>query len=96
MRSGLWGHKESDTTERLNWTEEMWQEAWVRSLGQEDLMEEERAMHSSIFAWEIPWTEEPGGLPAMEVTKSPSQLSNWAWMQNEGYIAVSQMSVFFN
>ena len=39
-------------------------------------MEEERAMHSSIFAWEIPWTEEPGGLPAMEVTKSPSQLSN--------------------
>ena len=34
------------------------QETWVRSLGQEDLLEEEMATHSSIFAWEIPWTEE--------------------------------------
>ena len=35
---------------------------WVQSLGWEDPLEEERATHSSIFAWEIPWTEEPGGL----------------------------------
>ena len=34
----------------------------VRSLGQEDPLEEETATHSSILAWEIPWTEEPGGL----------------------------------
>ena len=33
-----------------------------RSLGQEDLLEEEMATHSSILAWRIPWTEEPGGL----------------------------------
>ena len=37
----------------------------VQSLGQEDLLEEEMATHSSILAWEIPWTEEPGGLRFM-------------------------------
>ena len=39
----------------------MW-EAWVRSLGQEDPLEKEMATHSSILAWRMPWTEEPGGL----------------------------------
>ena len=38
---------------------------WVRSLGQEDALEEEMATHSSILAWKIPWTEDPGGLPSM-------------------------------
>ena len=38
------------------------QETQVRSLGQEDPLEKEMATHSSILAWEIPWTEEPGGL----------------------------------
>ena len=38
------------------------QETWVRSLGREDPLEEEMATCSSIPAWEIPWTEEPGGL----------------------------------
>ena len=37
-------------------------EMWVRSLGQEDPLEKEMATHSSILAWRIPWTEEPGGL----------------------------------
>ena len=37
-------------------------EAWVQSLGWEDPLEENMATHSSILAWEIPWTEEPGGL----------------------------------
>ena len=37
-------------------------ETRVLSLGREDPLEEERATHSSIFAWRIPWTEEPGGL----------------------------------
>ena len=38
------------------------QEMQVRFLGLEDLLEEEMATHSSILAWEIPWTEEPGRL----------------------------------
>ena len=37
-------------------------ETWVQSLGQEDPLEKEMATHSSILAWRIPWTEEPGGL----------------------------------
>ena len=41
------------------------QEMWVRSLGQEDPLEKEMATHSSILAWEIPWTQEPGGLQSM-------------------------------
>ena len=36
------------------------QETWVRSLGWEDSLEKEMATHSSILAWRIPWTEEPG------------------------------------
>ena len=42
------------------------QESWVRSLGWEDPLEKEMATHSSILAWRIPWTEEPGGLQSME------------------------------
>ena len=38
------------------------QETWVQSLDWEDPMEEGMATHSSILAWRIPWTEEPGGL----------------------------------
>ena len=41
------------------------QETWVRSLGQEYPLEKEMATHSSIHAWKIPWTEEPGGLQSM-------------------------------
>ena len=41
------------------------QETWVRSLGQEDPLGEEIASHSSILAWRISWTEEPGGLQSM-------------------------------
>ena len=41
------------------------QETWVRSLGQEDALEEEMATHSSILAWRIPGMGEPGGLPSL-------------------------------
>ena len=41
------------------------QETWVQSLGQEDPLEKETATHSSILAWKILWTEEPGGLQSM-------------------------------
>ena len=69
--------KESDTTERLNWTDyskwasqvsQWWrtrlpkQETPVWSLSGEDPVEKEMTTHSSILAWEIPWTEEPGEL----------------------------------
>ena len=48
------------------------QEMWVKSLGWEDPLEKKMATHSSITAWEIPWTEDPGGLQPMELQK------NWA------------------
>ena len=41
------------------------QETWVRSLGQEDPLEEEMATHFSVLAWRIPGTGEPDGLPSM-------------------------------
>ena len=46
----------------------------AQSLGREDLLEKEMASHSTIFAWEIPWTEKPGRLQPMELQKT--QLSN--------------------
>ena len=47
----------------------MW-ESWVQSPGLEDPLEKGMATHSSILAWRIPWTEEPGGLQSMGVTKN--------------------------
>ena len=46
------------------------QEMWVQFLGQEDPLEKEVATHSSFLAWEIPWTEEPGGLQSLELQKN--------------------------
>ena len=45
------------------------QESWVPFLGWEDPLEEEMATHSSILAWKIPWTEEPGGLQSIRSPK---------------------------
>ena len=45
------------------------QEMQVQSLGQEDPLEKEMATHSSILAWEIPWTEEPGGLQSKRLQR---------------------------
>ena len=50
--------------QRLKHLPPMW-ESWVRSLGQEDTLEKEMATHSSILAWRVPWTEEPGRLQSM-------------------------------
>ena len=52
------------------------QKKWVPSLDQEDPLEKEMATHSSILAWEIPWTEDPGGLQSMVSQKSWTGLSN--------------------
>ena len=53
---------------------------WVRSLGQEDPLEKGMAAYSTILAWEIPWTGDPGGLQLM-VMQSQMRLSNLACMQ---------------
>ena len=53
----------------------MW-ETWVQSLGKEDPLEKEMATPSSILAWRIPWTEEPGTLQSMGVSKSWTGLSD--------------------
>ena len=55
------------------------QEMRVRSLGWEDSLEEEIATHSSVLAWEIPWTEEPGSLQSMELQR----LSDYACMHTD-------------
>ena len=44
-------------------------ETWVRTLGREDLLENETATPSGILAWKIPWTEEPAGLQSMGLQK---------------------------
>ena len=52
------------------------QETWVQSLGWEDLLEKGMAIHSSILAWRIPWTEEPGRLQSMGLQKSDNSISH--------------------
>ena len=52
------------------------QEIWVQFLGQEDPLEEGMATHSSIFAWEIPWTEEPGRLLSTESQRVEHDLAH--------------------
>ena len=51
-------------------------ETWIRTMGWKDPLEEGMATHSSILAWEIPWTEEPGRLQSMESQKSWTKLSD--------------------
>ena len=55
----------SSSAVRIHLPMQEMQRKWVQSLGQEDPLEKEMATHSSIFAWRIPWTEEPGGLQSM-------------------------------
>ena len=50
------------------------QETQVQSLGQEDPLEEGMATHCSILAWEIPWTEEPGGLQSLRFPRAGHDL----------------------
>ena len=52
------------------------QETQVPSLSLEDPLEKELATHSSVLAWEIPWTEEPRGLQSMESQDSQTRLSD--------------------
>ena len=52
------------------------QEMWIQSLSLEEPLEKGMATHSSILGWEIPWTEEPGGLQSMGLQKSQTWLSD--------------------
>ena len=54
-------------------------ETWVRFLGQEDPLEEGMTTHSSILAWRIPWTEEPGGLQSTGSQSVRHDLSDSAY-----------------
>ena len=60
------------------------QETWVQSLSQEDPMEKEMATRSSMLAWEIPWTEEPGGLPSM----GSQRVATTEWLSAHTYARV--------
>jgi len=70
--SPLYSHKYTLRTDQLGVpggpmakTPSAMQEMWVRFLNQEDPLQKEMATYSSILAWRIPWTEEPGGLQSM-------------------------------
>ena len=60
------------------------QEAWVQSLCQEDHLKKEVAAHSSILAWRVPWTEEPGGLWSMGSHRAGHDRSNLARTSTKG------------
>ena len=51
-------------------------ETQVQSLGQGDLLEKEMAIHSSILAWKVPWTEDPEGLQSIGTQKNQTQLKD--------------------
>ena len=68
----IWVDQASMVTETVKNPPSM-KETWVQSLGQEDPLEKAVATHSSVPAWEIPWTEEPGGLQSMGSQKSRTQ-----------------------
>ena len=75
-------------------------ETWVQSLGQEDLLEKAMAPHSSVLAWKIPWTEEPGGLQSVGL-QSQTRLTDFTFtfivlynLNTEEEYAVHQETVF--
>ena len=70
--------------QRLKRLPAIW-ETWVQSLGREDPLEKEKATHSSILAWRIPWMEELGGLQS--VSRKESDMTErlhflWDWNEN--------------
>ena len=65
-----------DSGKRIHLPMQEMQDMQVQSLGWEDPLEEEMVTHSSVLAWEIPQTEEPGGLQSMRSQKSWTRLSD--------------------
>ena len=74
-----WASPEAQQVKNLPPMQET-QEMWIQSLGWEDPLEEGMATYSSILAWKIPWTEEPGGLWSMKSQRVGHDWSNWAHM----------------
>ena len=78
-------------------------ELWVWSVDQEDPLEKEMATHSSIFAWRIPWTEEPGGLQSIghtelnmtEATKQQQNLAIFVTLENSLNFSLPLYAQFF-
>ena len=67
------------------------QETWVRPLGWEDPLEKGRATHSSILAWRIPWTVDPGGLQSLGPTNSQC-----GELEEEGHLGRDVGYIFLN
>ena len=65
----------------------------VRSLGQEDPLEKEMATHSSILAWEILWTEEPGELQSMGSQKSQTRLSDQTTTSGVEHLSICLVAI---
>ena len=77
---GMWGPDSSGASQvapgqRIHLPVQEMQKTWVQSPGQEDALEEEIATHSSVLAWEIPRSEELGGLQSRGAAQSQTQLS---------------------
>ena len=92
MGYNSWGCKELDTTEQLNniccleaslVAPPLTQETGDRFLSWDDALEKEMAAHSSILAWEISWTEEPGGLQSMGSQRVQHNLATKQQQQKE-------------
>ena len=69
------------------------QETWVWFLGQKDPLEKEMAIHSSILAWRIPWTEEPGGLQSMGSQESDT--TEWLSLHYYYYTLAPEFSSIY-
>ena len=72
------------------------QETWVWSLGWEESLEEEMATHSSILAWRIPWTEEPGGLQAMGSQRVRCDLVTKQQQKQQTKLFCTMLCVLYN
>ena len=72
------------------------QETWVLSLSHEEPLEKGMATHSSILAWEIPWSEEPGGLQSMRLQNSRTLLlnNNSIMISNNNFINLDTVGLF--
>ena len=73
------------------------QEMWVWSLGQNDTLEDRMETHTSILAWKIPWTKEPGGLQFMGLQRVRHDWSNWACMHETPieYLGGEEINLFY-
>ena len=73
-------HHKTRLSQLVQWWKSVRRETQVWSPGQEDPLDKEVATHSSIPAWEIPWTEEPGGLQSTRLQRVGYNWSDWAHM----------------